>query len=204
MTDFVSRPCTAFCGLNQIAHGPLADVALVVRSHEASAEGALLVFDDATGAVIDLDLRGGAAEIVQRLVERGGNQTAFGQTAEPKVDAQRGRGRPRLGVVAREVTLLPRHWEWLATQPGGASQVLRRLVDQARHGDGGRAGARQGRERAYRFMSALAGDLPGFEDAARALFAGNQAAFAEMVAAWPSDVAAYASRLAKGAFVEGK
>ncbi len=204
MTDFVSRPCTAFCGVKQIAHGPLADVALVVKSHEASAERALLVFDDATGAVVDLDLRGGAAEILQRLVERGGNQTADGQVAEPRADGQRGRGRPKLGVVAREVTLLPRHWEWLATQPGGASQALRRLIDQARHGDGGRTGARQGRERAYRFMAALAGDLPGFEEAVRALFAGEQAAFAPRIAAWPEDVGAYASRLAKGAFSEQK
>jgi hypothetical protein len=116
--------------------------------------------------------------------------------ADPAASVPRGRGRPRLGVVAREVTLLPRHWDWLATQSGGASVVLRRLVEQARHSD--KDDTRQRHERAYHFMLALAGDLPGFEEAIRALFANDRPRIGELVDAWPVDVRAHALRLAFG------
>ena len=108
----------------------------------------------------------------------------------------RGPGRPRLGVVPREVTLLPRHWQWLASQPGGASVALRRLVDEARRSSVGRDRVRRAQEVSYRVMTALAGDLPGFEDALRALFARDGAAFDRHVATWPDDVRDYARRLA--------
>uniref|UniRef100_UPI001F2355BD DUF2239 family protein n=1 Tax=Oryzibacter oryziterrae TaxID=2766474 RepID=UPI001F2355BD len=110
----------------------------------------------------------------------------------------RGRGRPKLGVVGKEVTLLPRHWDWLAAQPGGPSVALRKLVDEARRAEGPRAASRAAQEAAYRVMSALAGDLPGYEDALRALFAGDRAGFETRIAAWPQDVAAYVTRLAFG------
>jgi hypothetical protein len=181
MTDTADRPCTAFDGEALLARGPLAQVALAVRARLAKRpDASVLTFEDATGRVVDLDLRGSEAEIVARL---GG--------AEP-----RGRGRPKLGVVAREVTLLPRHWDWLSAQPGGASQALRRLVDEARRGDGGQTQARIARETAYRFMSALAGNLPGFEEASRALFAGDEAGFRAQAAGWPSDIRTYAQELA--------
>jgi hypothetical protein len=137
--------------------------------------------------VIDLDLRGNAADIAARL--------AGPAEAPSPPNAPRGRGRPKLGVVPREVTLLPRQWEWLAAQSGGASQTLRRLVDAARRADAGQTEAKAARERAYRFMSAIAGDLPGFEDASRALFAGDRAAFADRMATWPHDVRAHALAL---------
>jgi hypothetical protein len=192
-TDFISRPCTAFAGARRIASGPLVDVALAVR--DAAADGvAVLTFDDATGGVIDLDLRGTAADIVSRLNERTRQEDAGGR---PDSAVARGRGRPKLGVVAREVTLLPRHWDWLARQPGGASQALRRLVDQARRADGGRTDANVARERAYRFMSAMAGDLPGFEEAVRALFRGDATGLAREMEAWPPDVKAHALVLAR-------
>jgi hypothetical protein len=193
-TDFISRPCTAFAGARRIASGPLVDVALAVKSAEADG-AAVLTFDDATGGVIDLDLRGTAADIVARLNERT-QQAEAGAGGRPESDLARGRGRPKLGVVAREVTLLPRHWDWLGRQPGGASQALRRLVDQARRADGGRSGEIAARERAYRFMSAMAGDLPGFEEAARALFRGDAIALAREIEAWPQDVKAYVLTLA--------
>jgi hypothetical protein len=200
MFDFLSRPCTAFAGSKLIACGSLIEVALAIRAAGiAERDGPVLTFDDSSGAVIELDLRGSTAEIVSRLTERatheGGRNRSVGDPDTPS----RGRGRPKLGVVAREVTLLPRHWEWLAAQPGGASQVLRRLVDQARRADGSQTRARAARERAYRFMSALAGDFPHFEEAARALFAGDAAGFAERMAPWPPDVRNYALRLAAGA-----
>ena len=108
----------------------------------------------------------------------------------------RGRGRPKLGVVAREVTLLPRHWDWLSSQPGGASVTLRKLVDDARRTYPGKDQRRHAQEAAYVFMSAIAGDLPSFEEATRALFANNRQRFSELVGAWPQDIASYASRLA--------
>lgn len=198
MATLADRPCAAFDGARRIAVGPLAQVALAARAWlDAHPRAAVLVFDDATGRVVDLDLRGGDAEIFARL-------PALAAVFPPSPDEEppqatpgpRGRGRPRLGVVAREVTLLPRHWAWLSAQPGGASVALRKLVDQARREQEGPDTARRGIEAAYRVMSALAGDLPEFEEAARALFAGDAVRFAARLEAWPPDVAAYVTSLA--------
>jgi hypothetical protein len=155
------------------------------RALRAGTAGPVLVFDDSTGAVIEFDLRGSETEIAARL-------------AESDQEAPRGRGRPKLGVVAHEVTLLPRHWEWLAAQGGGASVALRRLVDEARRADGGETDKRRARDAAYRFLSTTAGDFPGFEEAARALFAGRREEFARRLAPWPRDIGAYAMRLLAG------
>lgn len=172
---------TAFHQSRRVAGGSLAEVAVFLRDKPQG--GGLLVFNDATGCQIDLDSRGTLEEISLRYPEQ--------PPPEP-----RGPGRPRLGVIAKEVTLLPRHWDWLSTQPGGASVALRKLVDQARKtsGDGDRVRAAQ--EAAYRFMSAIAGNLPGFEEAARALFAYDRRRFAELIAGWPEDLRDYAIRLA--------
>jgi hypothetical protein len=116
--------------------------------------------------------------------------------------APRGRGRPKLGVVAREITLLPRHWDWLNAQPGGASVALRKLVEEARHVNRGKDRRREAQESAYRFMSAMAGDEPGFEEASRALFAGNHETFKVAIRAWPADVRGHALHLAASAFQE--
>ncbi|MDB5737972.1 MAG: hypothetical protein JWO65_1640 [Sphingomonas bacterium] len=172
---------TAFAGLSRLASGPLPQVAIAIR-HAAGSEP-ILVFDDATGRVIDLDLRGSDAEIVARL---------------PAEEA-RGRGRPKLGVIAREVTLLPRHWDWLATQSGGASAALRRLVEEARKTGGTRQERRAAQEVAYRFLQAIAGDLPGYEESTRALFADDRTRFEAQIAGWPDAIRAYALKLAFGA-----
>lgn len=189
-TPITPRPCTAFAGTRRLAAGDIVEVALAVKAAGEPDGAAILTFDDSTGKVVDLDLRGSPAEIAGRLAP----PAAGGAAAAPAP----ARGRPKLGVVAREVTLLPRHWEWLAGQPGGASAALRRLVEQARRGAGGGGDPRAARERAYRFLAAIAGDLPGYEEALRALFAGDAAAFADRTAAWPEDVRAYAERLAFG------
>ena len=190
MTNPLSKPCTAFEGNALLASGPLVEVALAANGAiERGGDKPVLVFDDATGAVVDLDLRGTAADITARLTQP--TREATGPQAEP-----RRRGRPKLGVIAREVTLLPRHWDWLAAQSGGASVTLRRLVDEARRNGGDRALKRKSQEIAYRFMAALAGDLPGFEEAIRALFADDRQRFAALVARWPEDISAYATRLA--------
>lgn len=168
--------CTAFLGHQLFASGPVPDVTQKLK--DAPQDTLILVFDDATGKGIDLDTR------------------AVLPVAPNKAEEPRGRGRPKLGVIAREVTLLPRHWDWLNHQPGGASVALRRLVDEARKTSGDRDRVRAAQEAAYSFMSAMAGNFPGFEEAARALFAHDRRKFAALIAAWPPDVRDYTIRLA--------
>jgi hypothetical protein len=103
-------------------------------------------------------------------------------------------------VVGREVTLLPRHWEWLASQPGGASVTLRRLVEAARRNEAGHDRVREQQESVYRFMTHLAGDAPGYEEAVRALYARNAGAFETHTASWPNDVREHARALAAPVF----
>jgi hypothetical protein len=199
VTDALSKPCTAFEGDVLLSSGPLIEVAMAVKKAlEQGSEKPVLVFDDATGAVVDLDLRGSEADIIARLSQPATQRSGGVTATAPDPDEPRRRGRPKLGVVAREVTLLPRHWEWLAAQPGGASATLRRFVDEARRSGGDRELKRTSQETAYRFMSALAGDLPGFEEATRALFADDRSRFGVLVAGWPKDVRAYSMRLAFG------
>ncbi|MDM4772782.1 DUF2239 family protein [Solimonas sp. SE-A11] len=179
---------TAFDGPRRLTSGPLSAVALVVRRALAqSAPGPVLIFNDDTGRSIDVDLRGSDEELAGRLAPA---------TPEAAAETAKGRGRPKLGVVAREVTLLPRHWEWLSAQPGGASVALRKLVEEARRAQGDKGRERQAQERAYHFMSAMAGDLPGYEEAIRALFAGDRARFAKQMEAWPQDLREHALMLA--------
>lgn len=198
MSEYLSTPCTAFAGNRRIASGTLIDVALAIKAAGQVMQGPVLTFDDTSGMVIDLDLRGTTAEIVTRLTEHGELEALAAKTrGELAGSPSRSRGRPKLGVIAREVTLLPRHWEWLARQPGGASPALRRLVEDARRADGGQTDRKAAHERTYAFLTALAGDLPGYEEAVRALFAGHDEAFAERMAAWPSDVRDHALALAR-------
>jgi uncharacterized protein len=187
---------TAFIGPQRLASGPLAEVALAVRKASSSAAQPLLIFDDSNGRTIDLDLRGTEREIVARLPRPEPDPAT--PAAELAAPEPRGRGRPRLGVVAREVTLLPRHWEWLGTQPGGASVALRRLVEEARRANGDRDRGRAARDAAYHFMSAMAGNLPGFEEAARALFADDRRRFGGLIAGWPADIRDHIVKLAFG------
>lgn len=186
--------CTAFAGTRRIASGELRHVALMAQQASQAGEHPVLVFDDRTSRVVDVDLRGTSAELLKRLNDA---PTLLGDGhGEVAGPVRRGPGRPKLGVVAREVTLLPRHWQWLAAQPGGASVALRRLVEDARKANAGQDRRRAAQESAYRFMSAMAGDLPGFEEATRALFAGDAHAFEDHVAAWPDDVRDHATWLA--------
>ncbi|RXV72490.1 DUF2239 family protein [Burkholderia stabilis] len=197
-TSMLLPSYTAFDGHRRLASGPLAAVALAVRQAAGDAmAGSILIFDDATGRSIDLDLRGTADEVRARFAPPPGD--AAGAAGEPAgAGEQRGRGRPKLGVVSREVTLLPRHWEWLGAQPGGASVALRKLVEDARRTHAAADRHRDAQTRAYHFMSAMAGDLPGFEEAARALYANDRARLAELIAGWPDDVRDHALALARG------
>ncbi|MBS0533439.1 MAG: DUF2239 family protein [Proteobacteria bacterium] len=195
MTNIPAQPtsalrCTAFDGTRRLASGPYAEVAVAVKQRvRDEPDAAILIFDDRSGREIDFDLRGSDRDIAERVARQ------FAAASEPARSA----GRPKLGVVAREVTLLPRHWEWLAAQPGGASAALRRLVETAsRAGGDDRAVLRDLQERTYRFMAAMAGNLPGFEEASRALFAGKIAEMETHIATWPADVRAHVLRLFEG------
>jgi hypothetical protein len=192
----LSTSFTAFEGHKRLLSGALPAVAgAAKRARDGKAVGRLAIFDDTTGLELELDLRGTESDVILRLTPV---VTDPGDAADANATGTtpRGRGRPRLGVVAREVTLLPRHWEWLATQSGGASVALRKLVDSARRSNAEIDRHRAAQGAAYAFMSTMAGDLAGFEEAARALFAGDRERFAEQIAAWPRDVADYATRLA--------
>lgn len=180
--------CTAFVGHQRVAAGSYADVADTLVSLEHAA-GSFLVFDDATGLQVDFPWPAGYAPAQPLQTE-----VPDEPPAAPSV------GRPKLGVIAREVTLLPRHWEWLSQQRGGASAALRRLVDEARAAHASRDQIRQAKEAGYRFMSAIGGDLPVFEEASRALFAFDAADFSRKIAHWPVDVQTYLAWLTRNAF----
>jgi hypothetical protein len=193
MTQAVRQYFTAFMGDQRLVSGPLAEVALaVMKASRSAAARPIIIFDDASGRAIDLDLRGTERDIVARLPQPA-SEIAADDPTEPE---PRGRGRPKLGVVAREVTLLPRHWEWLGAQPGGASVALRKLVEEARRKSGDRDRSRAAREAAYHFMSTMAGNLRHFEEASRALFADDRRRFTELIAGWPSDIRDHVVNLA--------
>jgi hypothetical protein len=183
MPDRLPPLYSAFEGTKLLATGDLREVAL--RAKEAldhGAEAPVLIFDDRTSRLVELDLRGQPGDVLRRL--------------EPP---PRRPGRPKLGVVAREVTLLPQHWEWLAQQPGGASVALRKLVEEARRGHSDADRRRVAQEACYRFMHTMAGDRPGFEDAVRALYAGDRSRFELLTRVWPSDIGNHSRWLARGA-----
>lgn len=200
--------CTVFEGPQCIARGLLLDVAplakaAVDRTASDPQPAAVLVFEDASSEVIELDWRGTPHAFLARL------QAQIASTVQPETlvedppaaEAPRGPGRPSLGVVAREVTLLPRHWDWLGQQTGGASVALRKLVEAARRSQEAEDRVRQARAVGYKFMSTLAGHAPGFEEASRALFAGDRTAFEVHTATWPLDVRTHLMHLLTNAFV---
>ncbi|MBB3226707.1 hypothetical protein FHW69_001297 [Luteibacter sp. Sphag1AF] len=167
----------AFEGTRRLAAGPLAEVAShCKRLLDERPDATVSLFDDATGRALDIDFRGSVEDVLGRL-----------QPAEPAA-ARRGPGRPRLGVVAREVTLLPRHWDWLAGQPGGASVALRRLVEHASRGSAPVDAQRAARDAVYNFMYATGGNLPDYEEASRAFNRQDRDTFERLIAPWPADV----------------
>jgi uncharacterized protein len=183
-----------------IGSGTPREVATAAKAFvEANSTARLLVFDAITSQPVEIDLRGSLAAVLKRLPAPTAEAASpvVAQTTETRTV-----GRPKLGVTAREVTLLPRHWEWLAAQPGGASVVLRKLVEHAQRVSGDVDRVRQAREAAYRFINAMAGNEPGFEEATRALFAGDLARFREQIAKWPADIRKHALALAAATTVK--
>lgn len=192
---------TAFNGNQMIASGSITEVAKKVKEFmEKEDQASILIFDDNTAEPVEVDFRGTMADVLERLKRA---DAPNGSSAPEEVDKPLQRpGRPKLGVIAREVTLLPRHWEWLNMQPGGASVALRKLVEEAKKANSGKDRIRFAQEATYRFMTTMAGNLPDYEEATRALYANNPDRFKNLIASWPSDIRAYTERFAGAAFEE--
>lgn len=173
---------TAFLGTRMVASGSLASVTSNVKEMLEDRELLqLLIFDDSTGKQIDVDLRGRADDLIAD-------------------ESPRRAGRPKLGVVSGEVTLLPRHWEWLKGQPGGASVTLRKLIDEARRAGEEQSKVRASQEAVYHFMTAVAGNFPHYEEALRELYAGDADRFYGSMEEWAPDIRNHIKRLALDAF----
>lgn len=216
--DAIFTEFIAFEGSRCLARGGLAKVVLQMKAAtEARPLARYMVFNASSSEVLDFDLRGTPEEVVARLTLAYPAMMSSAATStdgtpptdklsadlrsEAVVAAKVGPGRPKLGVVAREVTLLPRHWAWLSSQPGGASVALRKLVEQARQDSQSKDQRRLSQEATYRFMSAMAGSLEGFEEAARALFAAERSRFEALLAPWPQDIQNHLQHLAQAAWM---
>lgn len=197
MNPAVDSAYIAFEGDRRIGSGSLRDVARAAREAlDRRQDASILVFEGGSSALVDLDLRGSLDDVLARIPPA----TTPPVNEDTEIAAPRGPGRPKLGVVAREITLLPRHWDWLAQQKGGASVAIRRLVDEARRLNEDADRIRLGQEAAYRFMSAMAGNRPHYEEAIRALFASDPRRFEKLIAEWPADVRDHTAKLAERAF----
>lgn len=196
MTTIDKTTFTAFNGHALLCQGDLAEVVLKIKSHIGKASNSsILIFSDATGKTIDFNFHGSKQDVEKRL-EIYATQNDESESGGP--------GRPKLGVVSREVSLLPRHWEWLATQPGGASKTLRLLVDEARKKAAGTQSVKQIQDKTYQVMSVLAGDLKGYEEALRAMYKKDRKTFYKNIETWPIDVINYLIKSTKPVFEEGK
>lgn len=180
---------SAFVGHDLALRGTMEAVVRCCKQRlEAGEQRLFAIFDESTGARLDIDFSGSEDEALARLAD---HPLLAPATTAPR---PRGRGRPKLGVVSREVSLLPSHWEWLSQQRGGASATLRRLVMEARRGDQGAERIRHLEGAVHRFIWDMAGDLPGFEEASRAFFARDYARFEDLIAPWPTDIRAHLGR----------
>jgi hypothetical protein len=185
---------TAFEGETLLCKGALTDVILKIKKRMGKADNSpALIFNDATGNLMDFNFQGSEKDVLRRLEVFVGEAEGKGKAAAAD---SAGPGRPKLGVMSREVSLLPRQWEWLASQSGGASAVLRRLVDEARRKSGEALSVKQTQERTYKFLSAMAGNLQGYEEAIRALYRKDAKGFAAHMEGWPRDVKRHAEALA--------
>lgn len=191
----------AFAHTKRIASGTPREVATDVKHFADSHPVAdVLILDAETSLPIELDLRGSLSAVLKRLPAT--HKLESTPDTASVIPSGRTAGRPKLGVTAREVTLLPRHWEWLATQPGGASVALRKLVEQARRSSKEADRLRQTQEAAYRFMNVMAGNSPGFEEAIRALFASDLGRLQQVIAKWPRDVRSHVLSLSDATVVK--
>lgn len=190
MQPDLTRPCTAFADSKKIASGNVLEVALKIQKHlKDNKKSQVLVFDDTTSAPVELDLRGTPDDLRRRFQEQ-----------KESTERKAGPGRPKLGVISKEVTLLPQHWEWLALQSGGASVTLRKLIEEAKKKNVVQDQIRQSQEATYKFMNVMAGDLENFEEALRALYAKDAKKFEKLISEWPKDIREHTRDLSRNAF----
>lgn len=195
------KTCTAFKGDKRVASGRLSKVAKKVKEIlDQEGHASILIFDDITSELVEVDFRGTREDVLEKLEKQTVGVESANALSGTDQHSPRGPGRPKLGVVSREVTLLPRHWDWLNSQPGSASVTLRKLIEEARRVSSGKDKIRHSQEVTYRFISAMAGDLPGFEETTRALFAGDSERFNSLMASWSIDIQDHARKLAEAAF----
>lgn len=194
MEPRADRTYTAFADSKKIASGAVVDVALKVKKFlKTDSKAQILIFDDSTSAQIEIDLRGTADNITRRL------EALLEDKGTTSPSKKSGPGRPKLGVTPKEVTLLPDHWEWLASQPGGASVTLRRLVEDAKKKNHPKDLIRQAQEATYKFMTVMAGDLTQYEEALRALYSKDHNKFEKIVNLWPKDIREHTLKIAEAA-----
>lgn len=167
---------SAFSGSRLLATGPLPVVLAAAYPFRDNSPSPLLIFSHTDGHQADFNWQGTLEEVIAR--------------ASPAA-VRTGPGRPKLGVVSTEVTLLPRHWDWLNSQPARASGTIRRLVDQAMAREAGNEKRR--REVLGTILWALAGNEPGFEEASRALYSGNIERLKTLVSAWSGSLGEFVS-----------
>lgn len=186
--------CTAFDEIKKVASGPIKEVAVKVKEHlKKNPKARILIYNDRTSDLVEIDFRGTIDTVLKRLEEI----EAAGESAD---DKKSGPGRPKLGVIAKEVTLLPTHWEWLAKQPGGASVTLRKLVEETKKKNFAKDQLRLAQESTYKFMTSMAGDYEKYEEALRALYAKDQKKFNDLISNWPKDIREHTIKLSKQAF----
>lgn len=183
---------TAFEGFQKLVSSDLEKVLLAVKKRlKAHRDSSILIFSDSTGKQMDFDLSGSDADVIER------HKIYTAKTTSPQPTV----GRPKLGVVAREISLLPSHWEWLNNQAGGASATIRLLIDEkVKLASSDKMKVKNAQEVTYKFLSAIAGDLPNFEESIRYLYRSDRKKFSELVADWPQDVVAHALTLAADVF----
>lgn len=184
---------TAFLKDKLVISGPLSEVVLNIKNNKLAESEGMLIFSNDTGKTMDFNFQGTKQDILKRL-------EVFVSNEEEDSTTVAGPGRPKLGVISREVSLLPRHWEWLANQPGGASATLRLLVEEAKKKSQSAPTMKQVQERVYKVMSVLAGDLPGYEEALRALYKKDTATFFSYIEQWPRDIQRYLKSLGETIF----
>jgi len=200
-----------FVGWELVARGTLDEVVAACRLASAQRPNQRTAFfDDVSGHAVEAPVAPTAtrspSEGVSPIVR---SAPAAEREASDATGPQRkrGPGRPRLGVVSREVSLLPRHWEWLSAQRGGTSATLRRVIDAARKADGGTTERRRTIDAAHRFLWDIAGDLPCFEELTRALYAEQFQRVADLSCSWPTGVRQqllrFVDRAAAGTLVRG-
>ncbi|MGH1469812.1 MAG: DUF2239 family protein [Cellvibrionaceae bacterium] len=194
------RPAIAFYQNQRIASGGLQFVANEVKQSLKNEADNANILDSTTGETIEIDFRGSLEAVAKQFTapSQGNNNLAADESK--KTETAPKRGRPRLGVVAREITLLPRHWDWLKAQQGGASVALRKLVEQARKENESKDNLKKAQDYLYRFLTTLTAHYPEYEEALRALFAGDAEEFEQQIASWPNDIILHIKKMAVPAF----